>query len=146
MLGVGLNPAWGANFYYQKVNIMNEFLVANIIITPDGTKLQSFNRHDYKGHTDANGEYYFIDGGLSYIRSSLNKIPAKYINVFTTDPHEVIREHFHWGTYGKDGDQPLTYLPLCSLETGHIEAILETQTHLEKHITKIFLDELKFRA
>lgn len=32
-----------------------------------------------------------------------------------------------WGTYGKDGKQPLKYIPIEEMETSHIEAVLKTQ-------------------
>jgi hypothetical protein len=121
-------------------------LLVNAIITPDGTRLESTYRHDYQTYTDANGEEYMIDGGTDYIRRSVNKEPAIDAFVYTDDPHEVIREAFKWGTYGKNGDQPLQRKTLASLDTSHIEAILETQTQLREHIKKVFKDELMFRS
>jgi hypothetical protein len=121
-------------------------LLVNAIITPDGTRLESTHRHDYQTYTDANGEEYMIDGGTDYIRRSVNKEPAIDATITTDDPHAVIRTAFTWGTYGKNGDQPLVRKTLASLGTEHIEAILRTQTHLSTHITKVFEDELIFRA
>ncbi|CAB4222383.1 hypothetical protein UFOVP1655_91 [uncultured Caudovirales phage] len=120
-------------------------LLVNAIITPDGTRLESRHRHDYQTHIDANGDEYMIDGGLDYVRRSINKEPAIDDFVHDDDTHEVIRESFKWGTYGKKGDQPLVLIPLKSLDTEHIEAILETQTHLKSHIVKVFEDELEYR-
>ena len=40
--------------------------------TPDGTILESINRHDYVTHTDANGKEYMLDGGCEYVRCSAN--------------------------------------------------------------------------
>jgi hypothetical protein len=120
-------------------------LLANRIQTPDGTILQSYNRHDYKTHVDQNGETYMVDGGLDYIRRTITKVPAKDMSVWDNDPHELIREAFHWGTRGKDGNQPLKYIPLSSMDADHIEAILETQHHIASNIRKVFMDELKYR-
>jgi hypothetical protein len=36
----------------------------------------------------------------------------------------------HWGTYGKDGKQPLRYVPIKDLEADHIQAILDTQDQI----------------
>ena len=62
-------------------------LVANRIRTPDGTLLQSYNRHDYKTHIDANGEVYMVDGGLDYSKRSLNKAPPEDLSVYVGDDH-----------------------------------------------------------
>jgi hypothetical protein len=124
---------------------MSPNIIANGLTTPDGTTLYSLHRHDFKGHTDANGEFYFIDGGFDYVRTSYNKIPAAMHTIFDTDAHELIRQHFHWGTYGKDGNQPLTQVLLKDMETSHIKAILATQSHIPEFIRKIFNDELVFR-
>lgn len=120
-------------------------LLVSAIITPDGTRLESRHRHDYQTHIDNNGEEYMIDGGTDYIRRSLNNERATDAFVYTDDTHEVIREAFKWGTYGKNGDQPLELIPLKSLDTSHIEAILRTQSHLKSHVTKVFEDELRYR-
>ena len=112
---------------------------------PDGTRLESRHRHDYQTHIDANGDEYMLDGGLDYVRRSVNKERAIDAFIHDDDTHEVIRESFKWGTYGKKGDQPLVLIPLKSMDTEHIEAILETQTHLKAHIVKVFENELEYR-
>ncbi len=43
-------------------------LIRNAIQTPDGTILESRHIHDYVCHTDKNGHYYAVDGGLSYLK------------------------------------------------------------------------------
>ena len=124
----------------------NEKIVANRIRTPDGTILESMHRHDYVTYVDANGKQYMVDGGLDYLRRNVHDdAPYEELSVHTDDSHMLIREAFKWGTRGKDGRQPLKYVPLKDLTTEHIEAILETQTHIQEHIRKIFLNELSFR-
>ena len=121
-------------------------IVSNRIRTPDGTILESMHRHDYVTHDDANGLEYMVDGGLDYVRRIVHDdAPYEELSVYSNDPHKLIREAFKWGTRGKDGKQPLTYVPLKDLTTEHIDAILETQTHIQEYIRKIFLDELEFR-
>lgn len=123
----------------------DSILLVNAIITPDGTRLESTHRHDYKTYIDANGEEYMVDGGLDYIRRSVNEEPFIEAYVTTKSDHNIIRENFKWGTYGKNGDQPLVRKTLASLDTEHIEAILETQSQLREHIKKVFKDELEYR-
>jgi len=120
-------------------------MVRNALRTPDGTVIESNNRHDYKTYSDANGKTYMIDGGLDYIRSSANG-DEQYLTVTTDDTFETIRESLKWGTRGKDGTQPLEYRVLAKLDTEHIQAILETQTHIPPWLTKVFETELEFRA
>ena len=119
--------------------------IASFCITPDGTVLQSYHRHDYKTYTDKNGEEYMIDGGCDYVRHSINKESAEYFTVTTDDTHKMKRKWFHWGTYGKNGDQPLKWKPLQELDKEHIEAILGTQHHIPKHLRELFQDELDYR-
>jgi hypothetical protein len=120
-------------------------LLVNAVVTPDGTRLQSMHRHDYQEHVDANGETYVTDGGMSYLRRSVNKVPAKDASVYSDDPHETIREAFRWGTRGRGGLNPIEWKILSTLEDDHIEAILETQRQLAAHIIKVFKDEQQFR-
>jgi len=55
------------------------------------------------------------------------------------------REYLYWGTYGKNGYQPLQRKLIKDLDTDHIRAILDTQHLLTDNYIKIFNDELKLR-
>jgi len=120
-------------------------IVCNRIMTPDGTIIQSHHRHDYVTHLDKNGKEYMVDGGHDYLRRNVYD-DAPYIEMsrYTSDPYEDLRQSFTWGTRGKDGKQPLTWVPLCQLATDHIIAILETQT-LADYVTELFEKELEYR-
>lgn len=121
-------------------------IVSNRIRTPDGTILESMHRHDYVTYVDANGLEYMVDGGLDYLRRNVHdEAPYLELSMYSNSPHDVIREVFKWGTRGKDGRSPLKYVPLKNLTTEHIEAILETQDHIQEYIRNIFLDELNYR-
>lgn len=122
-------------------------IIANQVRTPDGTLLRSYYTHDFQEHVDANGEYYFVDGGLDYLRRSINTIPADDCTVTLESPWQEQREAFEWGTYGKDGKQPLKYVKLCDMTSDHIEAILETQKHIPEWMRNmIFKRELQYRS
>lgn len=123
---------------------MSEQIVANRIITPDGTELQSFHRHDYKEYTDRNGEVYMVDGGTSYLRRNICKVPYVEASLFANDEHHLIREYCAWGTRGKDGSEPLHWVKVKDLSTEHIKAILEGGIAYE-WMQKILKDELAWR-
>ena len=120
-------------------------LIANRMRTPDGTLMHSVHRHDYQEYVDKNGDTYVLDGGNDYIRCSINLIPAVNESVYADDPHDMIREVFLWGTYGKDGKQPFKRIALEEMEDSHIQAILDTQSHIPYHVRKVFLDEQEYR-
>jgi hypothetical protein len=51
----------------------------------------------------------------------------------------------HWGTRGKDGKQPLTYIPLKDMTTDHIEACLATQYQMVSCYRQAMENELLYR-
>ena len=121
-------------------------IVANRIRTPDGTILQSYHVHDYKTYLDKNGYTYMVDGGNEYLRRTIvDEAPYEELSVFLSDPIEEIRAAFHWGTRGKDGKQPLSWVALKDLDTDHIQAILDTQTHISDWVKNIMSVELNYR-
>jgi hypothetical protein len=125
----------------------NSQIVSNKIMTPDGTIIQSFHRHDYVVHHDKNGHEYMVDGGLEYLRRNVHHdAPYTELSVYSDDNFEDVRQAFHWGTRGKDGDQPLKWKAMCDLDTEHVEAILETQTQIPQWLRDLFEKELEFRS
>lgn len=121
-------------------------LFRNAMRTPDGTVIESLFRHDYVTYKDANGETYMVDGGVDYLRRSTNKIPAEDLSSEEIEGvHEYNRQHFRWGTYGKDGTGPFKQVILMDMDTDHIEAVLETQK-LSDSSKALFEEEIKYRA
>jgi hypothetical protein len=87
-----------------------------------------------------------VDGGNDYLRRIVvDNAPYEELSVYSDAPFETIRKELNWGTRGKDGNQPLECKPLCDLDTEHIHAILETQTHIEPWLFKLFEQELEYR-
>lgn len=120
-------------------------LFRHAIQTPDGTILESKSRHDFVSHNDTvSGENYFIDGGLDSPRGSLNKVEAKNLCVTSNSEHSEIRKYFKWGTYGKNGDQPLHHILLKDMTMEHLKAILKTQD-LNSVVGRIIQNEHDFR-
>ena len=118
-------------------------LMYQAIKTPDGTLLESLHRHDYKTHKDANGETYMIDGGNDYARRSVNKEPAEDLSLHSNMDHNLLRDKLVWGTYGIDGDEPLTYVSLKDMDTAHIEAVLDL--NIGEGRASVYRNELEFR-
>ena len=126
---------------------MEQSIIANRIRTPDGTVLQSFNRHDYKTHVDkVTGEVYGVDGGCDYLRRIGSMKDCEELSVFSTDSHDMVREAMHWGTRGRAGTGPLRYIPLMKMTTDHIEACLDTQSRMHPHFRQAMLKELEYRV
>jgi len=122
-------------------------LVYNAIRTPDGTILESRHRHDYVVYQDKNGREYMVDGGHDYVRRNVHDdAPYEELSVYTTDGHEKVREVLKWGTYGINGDQPLSYIVLKDMNTGHIQACLDTQSSMHLTYRQAFEEELKLRS
>lgn len=123
---------------------MDKYIIYNALITPDGTLLESRNRHDYRIYRDANGKEYMLDGGKDYVRSSANGDEV-YLTVYSTSPHEEVRKYFEWGTFGKNGVGPFQLKKLKDLTTNHINAILDTQKHIAGSTREILERELNYR-
>jgi hypothetical protein len=127
-------------------NNQEPILICNRWRTPDGTILESKHRHDYVSHVDANGKIYAVDGGTSYIRlvGDIQR-DCENLCVHSHSPHGEIREAFTWGTYGKNGDEPLHYLKLSEMTQDHIQAILKAQDRISDEVKGILEMELKWR-
>lgn len=129
---------------------MNEIIIRNAVLTPDGTYLRSYHRHDYVQHEDKfTGETYIVDGGNDYLRRSINTTPAEDLTVYLSDPFHVVREAFVWKSYGKNYEHlpDGIYIPLFWMETDHIRAILETQKQIKGNFVEmLFKKELVYRT
>ena len=100
---------------------MKHLLVANRWRTPDGTLLWSRHRHDYVGHNDANGEYYFVDGGHDYIRMSKNAVPMTNECVYADDPFETVRAcEYRGALVEKSGGLLQVFVPIRHMSDAHL--------------------------
>lgn len=130
---------------------MEERIILNRIRTPDGTILTSYYTHDYKSYEDCNGETYMVDGGNEYLRRSQNIIPYEELSVYYSDDerdYPKIRESFHRGSRGKNGDKPLTWIPLSEMTNEHIENCITYNDKLglgKSLATYLYCKELKYR-
>ena len=124
-------------------------IILNQIKTPDGTILKSIHRHDYVTHTDKNGLDYMVDGGSEYLRRNINEdAPHEELTIYSDAPFEVIRENFHRGGRGKDGRQPLTWVPMSKMSDEWLLACItynEDRKMGEGFANEMYKKELMYR-
>ena len=122
---------------------MSDPIIINRIRTPDGTILCSKNRHDYVNYVDKNGHTYMVDGSRDYLRRNVcEEAPYEELSVYTSSPHSEIREVFVWG---KGTARHLEWVLLKDISDDHIQAILDTQTHITDWVRNLFKDEQQYR-
>ena len=123
---------------------MKNELLLNRIQTPDGTFICSRSLDDLGEHTDENGHYYGIQGGLAYQKVLYDKKDYTDASIYTTDDFNLIRENIVWDTYGVDGDEELRQVKIKDLALDHIENILIIPS-LTTTFEDILLAEIEFR-
>ena len=147
-------------------------IILNQIETPDGTVLKSMHVHDYVTYTDKNGRLYMVDGGNEYLRRNVHRtelsawmktkvfllkligktwkdpLEFKEISIYSDAPFEVIRENFHRGGRGKDGRQPLTWVPMSEMSGAWLKACISYNNERglgSSFANKMYHKELKYR-
>jgi hypothetical protein len=75
-------------------------------------------------YEDANGKTYMVDGGLAYLRRSANGDEVDQ-SVYADDEFEIVRGAFCRGGRGKNGDEPLRWIPLCEMSDEHLQATIQ---------------------
>ena len=123
---------------------MMDNIVYSGLRTPDGTLLESWSRHDYVTHIDANGKEYMLDGGLDYVRCSANG-DEELITYTINDDHTTVRQHVSWGTYGPNGNQPYRRVKVADMETDHLEKVIKLQQYANPRIVRVMENELNYR-
>ena len=120
-------------------------ILYNALRTPDGTVIESWGRHDYVTHLDKNGKEYMVDGGFDYLRRSAHGDEVDLSISADPDDHETCREHFTWGTFGKDGKGPFRRVALKDMSDAHIRAVLRTQKQISFDVRRLFENEILYR-
>jgi len=124
---------------------MSDGIIRNSVITLDGTVLNSRNRHDFVSHEDkTSGRRVAVDGGLAYLKRVGHFEDYIENSIHYSHGHLVCREIPVWGTYGKNGDEPLRLVSASQMETSHILAVFNSQK-INPTIKQVFEDELNFR-
>lgn len=123
-------------------------IVYNAIKTPDGTILESMHRHDYVEYVDKNSQFYMVDGGLDYLRRGYDINDFEELSLYIDDDFEKIRKAHKRGGRGKDGKQPLTWIPLCEMSNSWLDAciVYNTEKGMQNNFTtKLYVKELIYR-
>lgn len=112
-----------------------------------GDVLVSRHRHDYVMCTCDNKT--MLDGGTDYQRYGgvdLDLVDTS-ASVYLTDGFDKCRTVPIWGTYGKDGKQPLKHVSIADMEDEHLEAVIKENGHrMEKWRLNLMLQEVEKRA
>lgn len=124
--------------------MINKELLLSRIQTPDGTIICSRNMNDLGEHTDKNGRYYGLEGGLAYQKVRYDKKDYSDVSIYSTDDFNIIRENIVWDTYGVDGNDELKQVKIKDLELEHIQNIL-ILPFLSAVFEDILLSEIEFR-
>jgi hypothetical protein len=107
------------------------------------------HRHDYVTYTDKNGLEYMVDGGNEYLRRTVHEeAPYEELTIYEDSPFEVIRESFHRGGRGKDGRQPLTWVPMSKMSDEWLRACIiynEERGLGESIANELYKKELEYR-
>ena len=84
-----------------------------------GDVVTSYGVHDYV--TCSCGKL-SVDGGSSYLKRSYNDATlVEEMSIYSDAPYEVIRENYYRGGYGKNGDEPLKWVPLSQMSDEWLE-------------------------
>jgi hypothetical protein len=122
-------------------------ILFNAIKTPDGNVLSSRHRHDFVVHTDeVTGKKYGVDGGADYFRRIGDVSDCEDLSITDKTPMSEIRQKFHWGSYGVNGDEPLKMIRMSEMSNSHIQAVIKNVFKDKKSTFKSWFEsELKFR-
>lgn len=123
-------------------------LIYSALVTPDGTKIESVHRHDYKTYFDTiNFKTYMIDGGLDYIKRS-NHGDEKVISFDNDNPHEIVRLYaFRTGCYGDSQSENYGLTRVCYMSDSYLQASIEyfiKYKQYNNHLN-VLLDEQIYR-
>jgi hypothetical protein len=85
-----------------------------------------------------------VDGGLSYERYGAKDMDKIIVHHYYADePFDFIRCYATRGSRGKDGKQPLTWIPLKDMDDDYLESVLDyggADWHLD-----LIRKEIKYR-
>lgn len=121
---------------------MSQIIQNAVRVKQTGKIYISRNVHDFVSILLPNKQEYFIDGGKDYFRRGYSKTAKKYIediSLTVNDKFEDICDKLVWGTYGKNGKEPLTWVLLKNCETDHLKNILKDKGKLKDKLSDLYI-------
>jgi hypothetical protein len=86
--------------------------------------LVSYSVYDYKTCSCPNRA--MVDGGTAYGRyGAVDMDRIEKIDVYDDDDFEVVRKHAVRGSRGPNGDQPLSWIPICDMDDDYLQAVVD---------------------
>lgn len=128
----------GYDFDKRIIRNMAQCLKCKDVIT-------SYHGHDYKTCTCGSLS---VDGGMNYLKRAGEISNCKELSIYSDVPFEVIRENFHRGGRGKDGTQPLTWIPMDKMSNAWLENCItynENGGQGNSFANKMYRKELEYR-
>jgi hypothetical protein len=106
--------------------------------------LESRSRHDFKSCGCPNRA--MVDGGHAYTRYGAEDMSKLLKHTcYLTDPHEELREAVTWGTYGKEGKDPLRHVKIKDMSDAHVQAVI-VYPNVAPWIVEILQNEQVYRS
>ena len=124
----------------------NKKLVFKALVTPDGTILNSMSQNDYKGHTDANGDYYSVDGGNDEYTWGTGDGQESYLHLYNDDPIEDLRYVVGRSGYGNPSSDDYgswRCALLYQMSTSWVKASIEFTS--KEYLKDLYNRELQYR-
>jgi hypothetical protein len=107
-------------------------IIQNAIrIKSTGQFLVSRNRHDFQSISLAGEVILAVDGGMDYFRRVGDPKLYEEFSLTSEDHFNRIKARLLWGTYGRRGDKPLTWVLLRKCSTLHLKSILRDYSNLK---------------
>jgi hypothetical protein len=124
---------------------MKEIVLNKIACKHCGDILVSHSTHDFMW---CKCGAVAVDGGRDYLRRVGNRENYTELSLDSTAPFEKIREVYTRGSYGKNGDEPLKWIPLCEMTDEHLNACIDYNVNSVSTFSFanfIYLRELDYR-
>lgn len=107
--------------------------------------ITSYHRHDY---VSCKCGAVAVDGGTEYLKRTGEISDVTEMSIYSSAPYETIRENYHRGGRGINGDQPLTWVPLSKMNDEWLAACItynEERGMGDSFANKMYSKEIEYR-